>query len=215
MTYVRMYETEQQALVAFNKLKEDGFPTNTILLVTPGANAEAVLGFTLGSSDAKILAQSLERGRSIVLVRAAFGFGQAAINILESCGPVDSHLLAPPMDTAAWEEAGAPLSTALQWPVLKRNEPAPFSDFLGIPLISSREGSEPTLISKFSGSSIELSFGYRLLSSKATPLSSLFGLETLMGQAGPADFSFGLPLRMDNPAPLSSFFGLPLLSSQR
>ncbi len=213
MTYVRMYETEQQALAAVEKLKEDGFPNNAILLVTPGAEGEAVLEFTLGS-DAQALAQSLGRGRSIVLVRAAFGFGQAAINILEACGPVDTHLLAPPMAATAWEERGAPLSTALQWPVLKRNEPAPFSDFLGIPLISSCQGSEPTMISKFSGASIELSFGYRLLSSKATPLSSLLGLDTLLGKVGTGESSFGLPLRMQNPAPLSSFFGLPLLTSQ-
>ena len=213
MTYVRMYETEQQALTAVEKLKEDGFPNNAILMVTPGADGERVLGFTLGD-DAKVLVQSLKRGRSIVLVRAAFGFGQAAINILDSCGPVDTELLAPPMTAAAWEEAGAPLSTALQWPVLKCNEPAPFSDFLGIPLLSSCEGSEPTMISKFSGSSIELSFGYRLLSSKAAPLSSLLGLDTLLDKVGTGESSFGLPLGMQNPAPLSSFFGLPLLTNQ-
>jgi len=207
-----MYKTEQQARDVVKKLKDDGFPDNSILLVTPGASGEAILGFTLGG-DAEVYAQSMARGRSIVLVRAAFGLGQAVISIMESGDPVDTDLLAPPKVASAWEESGAPFSSAMQWPVLKRNEPAPFSDFLGIPLITGDLGCESSMIGTLSASSPELSFGYRVLSDKATPLSSLLGLSVLSDK-GPGEESFGLPLQLVDKAPLSSFFGLPLLTNQ-
>ena len=203
MTYVRMYETEQQARAAIAQLKKGGFPENTMHLVTPGANGDALLGYMVGS-DTRVYAENLALGRSFVLVRAPFGSGQAAIDILDSCGPIESDLLAPAEPASCWEEAVTPLSTAMQWQVLKQNDPAPFSKWMGFPLLS--KGDKPAPLSQWLGSSplskrqqpaplsswmgfpllspeVSLSqyFGLDLLSPEATPLSSRLGLDTLVG----------------------------------
>ncbi len=209
MIYVRMYETEQQARDVIGKLEEDGFPAETIFLVTSASGGEApsvgsmsaaiAAGFVLGS-DAEIYAQGVARGRSLVLIRAGFGHGQSAVNILDSGGPVDTDLLPPPRLSVDYDEA-APLSCAFQWSVLKHDEPAPFSEWLGLQPIAP-------------GPIFNRSFGFPLLSNVGAPLSTLFGLRTLSATTDPGEASFGLPLLLADPAPLSSKFGLPLLTSQ-
>ena len=206
MTYVRMYETEQQARDAVSKLMEAGFPDDTILLVTPGSggttgsiegiSAALSAGFALGG-NVSAYAQGVQRGRSLVVVRAAFGFGQQAVNLLDSCDPVETETLPEP-----------------ELPK-KRYQAAPFSDFMGFPLLSSSQAGKCDAVELMSGVTMTNSFGYRLLSDKAAPLSSLFGLRLLMGGADMGKESFGMPLLMDAAAPLSSMFGLPLLTSKR
>jgi hypothetical protein len=216
MNYVRMYETEQKARDAITKLRKGGFPEDTIHLVTAGANGEALLGYMIGN-EPEVYAENLARGRIFVLVRAAFGHGQAAIDILDSCEPIDSHLLAQAEPANCWEEAVTPLSTALQWPVLKQNDPAPFSKWMGFPLLS--KSGEPGPFSKWLGSRLLFEhdrpapfsswmgfptldpgytmsryFGFDLLISNATPLSSRLGLNTLVGwTALPGEASDNLP----------------------
>lgn len=209
MIYVRMYNTEQQARAVIGKLEEDGFPAETIFLVTPASGAGKVAvgsisdaiaaGFVLGS-DAEVYALGVARGRSLVLIRAGFGHGQSAVNILDSGGPVETDLLPPPRLSVDYDEA-APLSCAFQWSVLKQNQPAPFSEWLGLQPIAT-------------GSIFNRSFGFPLLSNIGAPLSSIFGLKTLSATTDPGEASFGLPLLLADPAPLSSKFGLPLLTSQ-
>lgn len=216
MTYVRMYETEQKARDAITKLRKSGFPEDTIHLLTAGASGEALLGYMIGN-DTEVYAENLARGRIFVLVRAPFGHGQAAIDILDSCEPIDSHLLAESRPANCWQEAVTPLSTALQWPVIKESDPAPFSKWMGFPLLS--KSGEPGPLSKWLGSrllfeddrpapfsswmgfptldpgySLSRYFGFDLLSSDPTPLSSRLGLNTLVGWAAPGE-------ARDNPPP--------------
>jgi len=224
MIYARMFASEQKAREAVRKLEEEGFSEETIFLVTPdpatddgvARNIAAAIkaGFMEGY-DAKIFARGVARGRSLVLVRTGFGCGMAAIKTLERCGPVDTALLPPPK---TWTDGDkfTPLSAAFGLPVLSYDQPAPISAFLGIlPLAP--------------GSMFDRSFGFGLLSRKATPLSSLFGIKTLSGKKSPwkSSFglsllsqssgakpsSFGLPLLSQESAPLSHMFGLPLLTS--
>lgn len=83
---------------------------------------------------------------------------------------------------------------------------APFSDFIGIPTLwHCRPRAE------LYSTTIPLSFGFRPLSSNATPLSSKFRLPVLSTK-GSKGSSFGLPLLSRKAAPLSSMFGLPLLT---
>ena len=207
MIYARMYETEQQALDTIARLEEDGFPQEFIRLLKPivegqGRALEQEIaaarreGFIQGE-DGAVYRQFLALGRSLVIVRAAFGFGQAAVQILEAGGPVDTHLLPSPYLPVEGDRA-APFSSSLQWTVLKSDSPAPFSAWLGI---------EPLA----RGSMFNRSFGFPLLSRMATPLSSLLHLKTLSAQESPGDSSYGLPLLLDEAAPLSSRLGLPLL----
>jgi hypothetical protein len=208
MIYARLYETESAARDAVKKLKKEGFPEDTILLVTPNSNSEAgsvenlataiQAGF-MESYDARIYAQGLEAGRSLVMIRAGFGYGLLALNTLESFGPVDTDLLPPPRTWADGDKF-TPLSAAFGLPVLSCH-PAPISELLGL---------EPLATSTM----FDRSFGFNLLSQRSTPLSSLFHLKTLASKTGPWKASFGLSLLSQQPTPKSSSFGLPLLSAK-
>lgn len=223
MTYIRMYATEQQARDAVGKLREEGFPEDTMLLVTPSAdgtnvtvdNLKAAIsaGFMVGGV-ASLYAQEVARGHSLVVIRPAFGFAQAALNILDSCEPLETPFLKK-YEPEVTDGRGTPLSAFFQWRVLRPNEPAPFSDFLGLPLLTEKQGGKCEAVGKLSGPMIDLSFGFRILSDKAAPFSSLLGLKTLLDRPASWRSSFGLPLQSRNPAPLSSFFGLPLILDQR
>lgn len=204
MIYARMYATEQQALDAVEKLREEGFPTDTIFTLVPGGEGDKALadkvrtGIKAGfipESEGRIYARCMELGRSLVFIRVAFGYGLIATEILDSCDPVDTHHLPEP--GAAF--SSAPLSAAMGWPVIKADQAAPLSSLFGFPALKS---------------SSAFSFGASsLLSDKATPLSSMFGLKTLISQGQSTDSSFGMPLLSRNPAPFSSLLGLPLLSN--
>ncbi len=200
---VRMYETEQQARSAVHKLKAEGFPDEQIFLVTPqsGGTAEAIAaaimaGFVL-RSHAKVYAQGIQAGRSLVVVRASFGYTQDAIDILESFKPVDSGLR-PSRDesSVAWDEA-APISSAFRLPVLLKSSPAPLSRVFGMPPLSKgRTGWLAAMFGELTSPRFAFSslFGMPLLSGNAAPLSSLFGMKTVTASSGPWQKSFGLPL---------------------
>lgn len=204
MIYARMYATEQQALDAVEKLREEGFPTDTIFTLVPGGEGDKALadkvrtGIKAGfipESEGRIYVRCMELGRSLVFIRVAFGYGLLATEILDSCDPVDTHHLPEP--GAAF--SSAPLSAALGWPVIKADQAAPLSSLFGFPTLKSSSA-----FSFASGS---------LLSDKATPISTMFGLKTLINQSQSSDSSFGMPLLSRNPAPFSSMLGLPLLSN--
>jgi len=208
MIYVRMYETGSQASDAVIKLQEDGFPHDTLCQVIPGVSAgesrdnlaAALAAGFIHPNDFDKLLQALISGRCLVMVNAAFGFGQAAVNILDSCGPVSTDLLPPPRLPVEGDKA-APFSSAMQWSVLKRDQPAPFSSWLGLKTLSAT-------------SEMNRSFGFPLLSDNPAPLSSLTGLKILMPTPDLGHSSFGWPLLMDEVAPLSSRLGFPLLISK-
>ncbi|MBK8638593.1 MAG: hypothetical protein IPN92_10005 [Chromatiaceae bacterium] len=208
MIYARLYETQEAAREAVAKLKKEGFPEETLFLVTPDSNHEegsvenlatAIRAGFMEGYDAPVYAQGLESGRSLVMIRTGFGYGQLALNILGSFGPVDTDLLPRPRTWADGDKF-TPLSAALGLPVLSC-QPAPISELLGL---------EPLA----TGDMFHRSFGFGLLSNKATPLSSLFYLKTLAGNASPKQASFGLSLLTQQVTPKSSSFGLPLLSQK-
>lgn len=232
---VRMYETEQQAHDTATRLREEGFPEDGIFLVVPesgsdGGSSEALASaFMAGHvlrSHADIYAQGLKGGRSLVAARAPFGFGQLATQIMDSFGPVDLGLRPPQRSSMGWDEA-APLSSALQLRVLRHRQPAPFSELLGLPVLSRGRSFLSNLFGELASPKPSLFghdaliqkaapfsslFGLGLLSRNPAPLSSLFGLQTVYASAGPWTSSFGLPLLSRAPAPFSSLFGLPLLT---
>jgi hypothetical protein len=202
---VRMYETEQQASDAVRKLSNAGFPDDTIFLVTPRAggadgSSEAIstaimAGYVL-RSHARVYAEGVKHGRSLVVIHAPFGHGALATHIVDSCGPVDSGLRLPQEPVHSWDEK-TPLSSALALPVLWRNQPAPFSAFWGLPTLSrGRSMFFSTLFGELVSSKFTFSalLGLGLLSQNAAPLSSRLGLKTLSGKQGAWTTSFGLPL---------------------
>ncbi len=240
--YARMYETEQQAHDAVNELRANEFPENAVFMMTPGsahgagseeqeslegpsddmgsleAIANAVMTGSLLGDNADTYVQGLRRGYSVVAVEAPFGLGQPAVDILESFGPVDSIKNQPqePPKTSAWD-SDTPLSTALGLSLIKRDKPAPLSDYWGIPTLSGRRGilswlfGQP-LIPNFKFSSM---LGLGLLTRSGTPLSSLFGLRTTVAAPGPLSDGFGMPLQTASSTPLSSMLHVPLLTKGR
>ena len=231
---VRVYESEQQARDAANRLKEEGFSPDEVYLVTPLSGEEVDPAATVSSAllagrvlgkQAQRYAQFVEGGHSFVAVLPPFGYAQLAMNILAEHGPIETEPRPPQRSSMAWDE-GAPFSSAFQLRTIQRNQPAPFSSLLGLGTVS-RGGRSffATLFGELTDPHFAL-FGRSSLSSRAAPLSSLVGLKTLSGRSGPSwrssfglpmltsgsPYSLGLPLLSRNPAPLSSLFGLRVLS---
>lgn len=232
---VRMYASEETARAAAADLVAAGLPVSKVFVVTPGAGgsddgtdsiAAAIMAGHVLRSHARVYADGIRAGRSLVIARAPFGFGQIAINLMESHGPVDSGLVLPAEPAPTWDEA-APLSSALQFPPLLRKRPAPLSDLLGLPALlpaATDRSSRMLPALTAAGWSLSSVLGFGLLSRAAAPLSSLLGLRLLSGTAAPLSKrlglkvlsggggrwtrSFGLPLLSSNPTPLSSLLGL-------
>jgi hypothetical protein len=220
---VRIFETEQQAREAVRRLAEDGYPEGSIYLVTPsmgGGEEEAPVGAgadtlaaalkagSLMSETAEVYAERVERGRSLVAVPAAFGFGRRAAEIMDEVGPVDTDIELPedPYDFTL----GTPFSSTVCIPVLARSRPAPLSGLIGVtPLVHGRTTFGTLTNPHYTASS---SVGLKVLGGGASPFSSLFGLKLLTTKKRPWNMSFGLPLLSRAAAPLSSMFGLKILS---
>jgi hypothetical protein len=242
--YARLYETEQQAQDAVNELRANGFPDNAVFMMTPASGRDSGFGggpvdqeFAEAPSGAgvtlhalanamrtgKLLGdqvdtyvEGLRNGHSVVAVEAPLGFGQPAVDILESFGPVDSIKNRPqePPKPSAWD-SDTPLSTALGLNLIKSNTPAPLSDYWGIPTLSGRRSFlswlfGPALSPNFKFSSM---LGLGLLTRGGTPLSSLFGIGTKLATPHITP-GFGMPLQSESGTPLSSMLHLPLVTKR-
>jgi len=172
--------------------------------------AMAIMAGHVLRSDAKVYAEGIESGRSLVAVSAPFGYGLLATRVLDSFGPVDTGIQLPERRSLAWDEA-APLSSALQLRTVLRNRPAPFSSVVGLPTTASGLSALASLFGGLASSDFAL-FGRSALSENPAPLSSMFGLRTISKRTGPLVSRFGLPLLSQNPAPMSSKLGLSLLT---
>ncbi len=192
-TYVRIYASEGGANAAVARLARAGFRKSNIFLPSLAAGKEidtvhaAVEDGTLPEAQSKICIRSLKEGHSLVSVEAPFGRGKAALATMESADTVYSDKLSR---------------------YTADDDPAPFSELLGLPVLSNVESSTQLLNSDWSLSSV---FGIRLLSKNSTPLSSFFGLPVLSKPKRNWNRSFGLPLLSKNATPLSSLFGIPTL----
>ncbi len=222
---VGIYESEDAARNAADKLTEAGFGENRVFLASQLAGREeAALRSAVGEdympgSQIKACVRQLKQGRSLVSVRPAFGKAYEATEIMASCGAIERDTLPP---TAMRNPS--PLSDALELPTLTEFTPMTnlasshwsLSKVFGIPLLSNN----PAPLSSMFGMKLlkaethkTSSFGMPLLSSNPAPLSSLFGMK-LLTRDKHKDSSFGFPLLSDNPAPLSSLFSLRLLTSE-
>lgn len=181
----RMYASREAAQNAVEDLAEDGF--DDVFVVSPPDKPDVPLSAIAAQiahgrvylPDAKIYAQGVANGGTLVTVHAPFGSGMKATSILESHGPIPSGKPDPAPDVV-WDEA-APLSSAMMMPLLL-DDAAPLSKVIGIPALGGSDCS-------FSGT-----IGMPLLSENATPLSSLLGLRALSQNPAPLSSLLGLPL---------------------
>lgn len=138
----------------------------------------------------KICIRNLKAGCSLVGVRARFGSGGNAIEVMERTPTVDTDVL-------------------LSYPV---SNPSPLSDAMRFSTLSEFVPISDLARSTWTFSSL---FGMGLLSNKAAPLSSMFGMSVLSKPKADWNSSFGMPLKSDNPAPLSSMFGMSTLTRSK
>jgi hypothetical protein len=237
---VRMYGSEKQARDAVRKLKAEGFRREGILLVTPSpkGDAESVQAIAgspvlalLPRGHAEIHAEGVRQGRSMVAIRAPFGQGQLAKEILQSCDPTAQGPGVPEVPSVAWEVA-APLSSGLRIPTLWRNRPEPlsqllgratlrqgrtfedkypslkdsrwtFSSRLGMPLLSGNQHGRASLSGR-TGDAWKRSFGLPMLSREPAPFSRVLNMHLLT-----------VPLPHSHPAPFSHRTGFPVLTHGR
>ncbi len=138
----RLYGTAAQATAAVSLLKQRKFTDDLITVVHPATPAAALEDITAAitagyvlKADAKIYAQGIQRGMSLVSVLAPFGSGGKVVRILDAFEPVASGVTRE--DPAApWDEAN-PFSSAFRLPLLlKGNSPAAFSSFWTLPVLS-------------------------------------------------------------------------------
>jgi len=174
-------------------------------------------------SEAKVYAQGVKKGNSLVTAHAPFGSAVLAMKTMAKFGPIDSGIPEPEHDYGTYDDA-TPLSSMLQLKVLDRNDPTPFSDFWKLPVLSKRGPAWGSLTSSnfFPGymfgpllmkcaAPLSAMFHIPTLSKSAAPLSKLVGLATLSNEAAPLSEKIGWPTLLRDPAPLSNAIGLPLL----
>lgn len=218
MSTVRIFETAEQAEAAADKLRNGGFRRDTIAVVNPAMGGEAaavdaaVRDGVMPEVYRRACIQALQRGRSLVAIDAPFGHEQDAVAIMTRAGAVDSEML----------------------PEYSRRDPAPFSDILGMPVLSrsrtttqlsERQYTFPSwlglpLLTKTGGAMFgglskpkrnwTSSLGLPLLTKGGRPM---FGGLTKSKRNWTT--SFGFPLLSRNSAPLSSMFGIPPLTRRR
>jgi hypothetical protein len=190
---VRIYGSEANAREAARKLVEAGFRKDLVHVLTPDSGGEqavraAVSAKKLPASHLKSALAALGNGRSIVSVPLPY-YGQETLEILDSCDPVEMDSL-----------------PASQLP----NDPAPFSEMLGIPVLTKNRGASTQLLN--SGPSFKSFLGLPLLSKPKSKTTS-FGLP-LLTKPKSKTTSFGLPL-LSKPKSKTTSFGLPLLTKSK
>ena len=183
---VRLFETEQQAQDAMAKLKDIGLGDNMIVLLTPSPGSEesavrdAIAAGKLPGIQVNVATKALRAGRSVLSVELPYGAGQRVDDILASCNPVDTEMLADVPSANA-----SPFSDFLGIPTLidgtssTRLLSGPKERSMGFPLLT--RGGKPMFgaVKPFRKNS---SMGLPLLSNNPTPLSSLFKLKLLSGR---------------------------------
>ncbi len=194
---VRIYESEEAARDAVRLLTDEGFEEDNVFLISPsfpGGEARAVRSAIekeqLPGSYARVCTDALQRGRVIVSVVAPFGAGQTAMDLLDGCDAVETATLPDP----------------------STRNPAPFSDFLGLPTLSD---SQPSSELSESAHPLSQTFGLPVLSNRAAPLSSMVGMKTVSAPKRQWRSSMGMPLLSKNAAPLSSMLRMKTLSAPK
>lgn len=194
---VRMYANEQNARDAAAKLvKAELVAERNILVLTPGSGEAdevvhaAVRDKKLPNSHARVAVEALRKGRSVVSIPMPYE-GKAALEIMDSCGSVETEAL----------------------PEYYFHDPTPFSDLLGLKVLTGGESSAQLL----SGDTYMFrSFlGLPLLKKSSGTKDRSFGLPLQAKPAWKKNSSFGLPMLSKNGTPLSSMLGLKLLTGRK
>jgi pimeloyl-ACP methyl ester carboxylesterase len=181
----RMYASADHAREAVAELAEEGF--DEVFVVSPpggevpvSAIAAQIAQGRVHLPDAKIYAEGVSRGGTLVTVHAPFASGRKATVILDSYNPIPSGKPEPEPEVL-WNEA-TPFSSAMHMPLLL-DDPAPASRYIGISPLAGSNCSFSGMIGLpllSEGDAMpEGRWGLPFLSNNPAPLSSLLGLPLL------------------------------------
>lgn len=180
---VRVFETEEQAQSAVDHLVRRGYPRDTINFLKASAEqsgsletiTEKIAAGHVLRSRAKVYAEAIRSGRSLVSVRAPFGRAVPARDIMIACAPVSAGARVPLDGLRAWD-GGEPSPFLTTTTLL--NNPAPLSQLFGLGTKAFR--GKPVFggltSPRFALSSM---IGFPLLGRNSTSLSSAIGLPLL------------------------------------
>jgi hypothetical protein len=182
---VRLYDSAARAAEAVRKLADWGFLDEDIDVVGPDqapnddAAVAAIAKACVLRSDAAVYARGVRRGGTLVILRAPFGTGGTASDLLDECGPIDAGMAYREARPHGWDDA-APLSSALRMPTGVSSHDS-FSAYWSLPLLSrtSRTLCSALGWSELSDSEFAL-FGRPGLSRNAAPFSNALKLPLLM-----------------------------------
>src|SRR4051794_9987 len=93
VTVTRLYDSPEKAQKAADELKKFTSESQVHVVNPGGQNAEATLAGTgMSSGSAKVYAEAVGRGRSVVTVAPMFGSAARATEVLDAAEPVDTHI---------------------------------------------------------------------------------------------------------------------------
>lgn len=181
-TITRMYASQAAAKRAAQELKDQNF-RDVHIFSGEGSTAShedhvnALTKTMHLKTLARVYAEGLKNGHSLVSAHAPWGSQAEATAILNSHGPIDSGVPSYKVKSIAWDER-TPMSSALLAPVLAKNI-RPFETLMNV---RSQTKSMKHVTSKLGMGLLSkklLKMGGKHLSANTTPLSSRLGLPLL------------------------------------
>jgi hypothetical protein len=191
--------------------EKDGVDSNDAL-------AELIISLHDGSSvpdsHALVYADTIQEGKTLLLVTAPFGEGKSVDFTLDKSKTV-SMAEVPELEYHTWMQA-APLSALLNLPVLTDRRSALSRSFPELRATDKlpTEGVMGGLLTD-NPTPLSSKFGMSALIDNPAPLSSKVGMSTLKDNPAPLSSKVGMSVLKDNPSPLSDKAGIDPLASQR
>jgi hypothetical protein len=227
VTVSRIYDSPEKAETAASELKKYSFAPEHINVVTPnghdsGAAESALTKGGISPARAKVYAEAVSGGKSVVTVLPSFGNAAKAAEILDTFGPVETHITdvpdtvergpKAPRGSSSSTDPAAPLSSATGWKVLS-DDPTPLSTKFGWRVLLDN----PTPLSSWLGwrTLSDNQTSRTSLSSDPAPLSNMLGWKLLTDNPAPLSSRAGWRIISDDPAPLSRKFGWRVLSDNQ
>jgi hypothetical protein len=202
-TVCRMYASSQTSAAAAETLQRHRALADRVRVVNPpqqyvsvDAIAQAIMNCDVHKSHAKIYAERVYEGSSLIVVHAPLGTASAVISYLDEFQPIDSGVPDATIERFVWDEA-APLSSALRLAV-KLDDSTPFSNFWNLPVLTKERLDESELLKTI-----------RFYSDRPDLLSGVFGVPTITNSPAMLSSLFGVPTHSGDGSPLSNLLKLP------
>jgi len=202
-----MFATTEAENAAADALREQGFPDDAVTAIAPGgargkeqndpgadAIAARIMAAFIPRAQARLYADGVSRGGTLVIVKAAWGSAVKAQRVMDAFDPIESGVADAHDPARVWDEK-RPFSSAFGLTLLC-GAATPASDMLSLPVLSKTQ----TPLSD------ALHLG--LLASGVTSLSKALGLPMVSRRGRSVSEAIGLPAIARNGRSLSEVIGL-------